>query len=459
MALVINNNNAVFDGSIFLKFDSIPREDDLLETISDCCMKYHDESGGQRPNIALALLRQQIKLGSKHDSDVATALREFAKTFNQSEIEELFSLARPAFDEMRYKIMLYSDDYRCFIEFFDQELIKDKSRYETFLIEFVPDIWNEDNWFILVRELIRIKSKKTENIISETIPDVERFRGRLMEDYFRTSFYHEVFSVCSEHNFKKALSILYKELGSYYFYADSYYLESLPHSKNDSMYWGDDYVKDFEEGYIQEFKTYDWSNGEAYKYSINLNKEWFSQGKEIQEIIRIIEKHNSKIKDQHYEEFLRFDELSESVNGFNSPLESFNQHLFSNEGFINMSQDYQVQFIKNLGEFLEQLIAKDEEIPITMAYEILSKEYLESIHPMIYRSIGDHNKDPIALMKRIALAVFLGEDFRSYSKLLIGLIDRLNAKEKAYFKEMFLTQGSGIRNDLIKGAYYLDSPD
>ena len=94
-----------------------------------------------------------------------------------------------------------------------------------------------------------------------------------------------------------------------------------------------------------------------------------------------------------------------------------------------------------------------------MAYEILSKEYLESIHPMIYRSIGDHNKDPIALMKRIALAVFLGEDFRSYSKLLIGLIDRLNAKEKAYFKEMFLTQGSGIRNDSIKGAYYLDSPD
>ena len=140
MALVINNNNAAFDGSIFLKFDSIPREDDLLETISDCCMKYHDESGGQRPNIALALLRQQIKLGSKHDSDVATALREFAKTFNQSEIEELFSLARPAFDEMRYKILLYSDDYRCFIEFFDQEfpmLVPYlQSKYPHQLVEF-----------------------------------------------------------------------------------------------------------------------------------------------------------------------------------------------------------------------------------------------------------------------------------------------------------------------------------
>ena len=60
MVLVINNNTAAFDGSIFLKFASITRENDLREMIKDCCSKYHKESGGLRPNIALALLRQQI---------------------------------------------------------------------------------------------------------------------------------------------------------------------------------------------------------------------------------------------------------------------------------------------------------------------------------------------------------------------------------------------------------------
>ena len=157
MALVIKNNITAFDSRIFLKFDSIPRENDLREIIQDCCSKHHDESGDQRPNIALALLRQQIKLRVKNNSDVANALREFVKTFNQSEIKGLFSLARPAFDEMSYEILRYYEDFESFIDFFDSSLIKDDAKLEAFLLDLLPDIWGEDNWFELIRRLISIK--------------------------------------------------------------------------------------------------------------------------------------------------------------------------------------------------------------------------------------------------------------------------------------------------------------
>ena len=109
--------------------------------------------------------------------------------------------------------------------------------------------------------------------------------------------------------------------------------------------------------------------------------------------------------------------------------------------------------------YIEGLIADDVEIPLDMAYEILSKEYLKGLHPMIYGTIGDHNKDPIALMKRIVLAIYLGEEYKDYSKLLIGQINQLGAKEKGYFKEMFLTQGAGIRSTGVMNRFYLDSVD
>ena len=275
MVLVINNNTAAFDGSIFLKFDSIPRENDLREMIKDCCSKYHEESGGLRPNIALALLRQQIKLRSKHDSDVAAALREFIKTFNQYEIEKLFSLARPAFDEMQYEILKYSEDFESFIGFFDSSLIKDDAKLEAFLLDLVTDIWGEHNWFELIRRLISIKSKKVEEIVADTIKDVERFRGSLAEDYFKICFYENAFDLCKKHDFKDAMRTLFYELGSFYFYADDYYLEGLPDSKDDPMFWHGSYAKDFEAGYFSEFKEA-FSKGKEYEYSINFNKAWFS---------------------------------------------------------------------------------------------------------------------------------------------------------------------------------------
>ena len=454
MVLVINNNTAAFDGSIFLKFDSIPRENDLREMIKDCCSKYHEESGGLRPNIALALLRQQIKLGSKHDSDVAAALREFIKTFNQYEIEKLFSLARPAFDEMRYEILKYYEDFESFIGFFDSSLIKDDAKLEAFLLDLVTDIWGEDNWFELIRRLISIKSKKVEEIVADTIKDVERFRGNLAEDYFITSFYKNAFVLCKKHDFKDAMSILFYELGSYYFYSDGYYLEYLPNSKDDPMFWHGSYAEDFEAGYFAEFKEA-FSKDKENKYSINCNKAWFSGNSKTQEMIEIIEKHNSKIKDEHYESFLDFGRVHNILEGHNH----FDQHLFSDEGFSSMSKDYQVQFIESIQEYIEGLIADDVEIPLDIAYEILSKEYLKDLHPMIYETIGNHNKDPIALMKRIVLAIYLGQDYKDYSKLLIAQVNQLDAKEKGYFKKMFLTEGAGIRIRYIMNQNYLDSVD
>ncbi len=456
MALVIKNNITAFDSSIFLKFDSIPRENDLREMIKDCCSKHHDESGGQRPNIALALLRQQIKLRVKNNSDVANALREFVITFSQSEIEGLFSLARPAFDEMQYEILRYYEDFKSFIDFFDPSLIKDKSKLEAFLIDLLTDIWGEANWFELIRHLISIKSKKTEEIVANTIKDVERFRGNLAEDYFRINFYEDVFHLCKKHDYKDAMAVLFNELGSYYFYANGIYTESLPNSKDDPMFWHGSYAKDFEAGYFSEFKEA-FSKDKKYEYSINFNKAWFSGNTKTQEMIETIEKHNSKIKDEHYEGFLEFGRLHNiSENDF---VNHFYHHLFSNEGFSRMSQDYQVQFLESIQEFIESLIADDVEIPLDMAYEILSKEYLKGLHPMIYGTIGDHNKDPIALMKRIVLAIYLGEEYKDYSKLLIGQINQLGAKEKGYFKEMFMTQGAGIRATGVMNRYYLDSVD
>ena len=460
MALVINNNSTAFNSRIFLKFDSIPRENDLREMIQDCCSKHHDESGDQRPNIALALLRQQIKLRVKNNSDVANALREFVKTFNQSEIKGLFSLARPAFDEMG-QILRYYEDFESFIDFFDSSLIKDDAKLEAFLLDLLPDIWGEDNWFELIRRLISIKSKKTEEIVTDTIKDVERFRGSLAEDYFKTRFYTDVFDLCNEHDYKDAMAVLFTELGSYYFYSDGYYLESLPTSMGDFMFWHGEYAQAFEAGYFGVFVG-SFSKGKEYKYSINLNKSWFSKDPKIQDMINSIEEHNSKINARHYESFLNFDRLlpeSEDDSSSFLDLDSFNYHLFSNEGFTVMSQDYQAQFKKNIEEFLERLITDDQEIPLDMAYEILSKEYLKSLHPMIYGSIGDHKKDPIALMKRIVLKIYLGKDCKSYSKLLIDQINQLDAKEKAYFKEMFLTQGSGIRAQWIMNQNYLDSSE
>ena len=96
-------------------------------------------------------------------------------------------------------------------------------------------------------------------------------------------------------------------------------------------------------------------------------------------MINSIEEHNSKINARHYESFLNFDRLlpeSEDDSSSFLDLDSFNYHLFSNEGFTSMSQDYQAQFKKNIEEFLECLITNDQEIPLDMAYEILSKEYL-----------------------------------------------------------------------------------
>ena len=466
MALVINNNVATFDSRVFLKYDSIPREEELRDMIQDCCSKHHNESDGHRPNIALALLRQQIKLLVKTDSDAANALREFVKTFNQSEIEELFSLARPAFDEMRYEILRYVEDFESFIDFFDPSLIKDKSKLEDFLIDLLTDIWGEANWFELIRHLISIKSKKTEEIVADTIKDIERFRGNLAEDYFRISFYEDAFDLCKKQNFKDAMAVLFNELGSYYFYADGFYTESLPNSKDDPMFWHGDYAQHFEAGYLKAFEDKGnlISSGIKYEYPINFNKSWFSEDPKIQEMIKSIEKHNSKIKEQHYESYLTFDrfsvkEYSDNENHLANVLHSFEANLFSNKDFRSMSQDYQAQFIKNAGDCLKELITNDVEIPIQTAYEILSKEYLRSLHSMIYGSIGDHNKDPIALMKRIVLAVYLGEDCTVYSKLLIGQIDQLNIKEKAYFKEMFLTQRSGIRSEQIIHSHYVGTSD
>ena len=454
MVLVINNNTAAFDGSIFLKFDSIPRENDLREMIKDCCSKYHEESGGLRPNIALALLRQQIKLRSKHDSDVAAALREFIKTFNQYEIEKLFSLARPAFDEMQYEILKYSEDFESFIGFFDSSLIKDDAKLEAFLLDLVTDIWGEGNWFELIRRLISIKSKKAEEIVADTIKDVERFRGNLAEDYFKIRFYENAFDLCKKHDFKDAMAVLFNKLGSFYFYADDYYLEDLPDSKDDPMFWHGSYAKDFEAGYFSEFKEA-FSKGKEYKYYINFNKAWFSGNSKTQEMIEKIEKHNSKIKDENYQGFLDFSRVQNILEGHNH----FDQHLFSDEGFSSMSKDYQVQFIKSIQEYIEGLIADDVEIPLDIAYEILSKEYLKDLHPMIYETIGNHNKDPIALMKRIVLAIYLGQDYKDYSKLLIAQVNQLDAKEKGYFKKMFLTEGDGIRKSYIMNQNYLDSVD
>jgi len=261
MALVINKH-AEFDSNVFIKFDSISRKDDLKLSIQDCCLNNLSESAGYRPMMALAYLRQQLKLGAGSDSDIANELRIFVKTFSQSETEKLFSYARDAFDEMQYKFISSSEDYECFIKFFDEGLINDNPKYEAFLIDLEPDVWPADNWFDLIGSLISIQSEKTEELVAHTIEDVERFRGNLAEDYFKIDFYENAFDLCKEHKYKNAMATLFRELGSFYFYGDVYYLtgddeavfEDLGNADEQPILWDEDYRTDFEAGYLKEYE-------------------------------------------------------------------------------------------------------------------------------------------------------------------------------------------------------------
>ena len=140
-----------------------------------------------------------------------------------------------------------------------------------------------------------------EEIVADTIKDVERFRGSLAEDYFKICFYENAFDLCKKHDFKDAMRTLFYELGSFYFYTNDFYLEDLPDSKDDPMFWHGSYAEDFEAGYFAEFKEA-FSKDKENKYFINCNKAWFSGNPFIaaknQKMIETIEKHNSKIADR-----------------------------------------------------------------------------------------------------------------------------------------------------------------
>jgi len=168
-------------------------------------------------------------------------------------------------------------------------------------------------------------------------------------------------------------------------------------------------------------------------------------------MLKKIEEHNLGIKDAYYESFLSFDQLLPEPR-----LTEFGNQLFSNKGFSTMSQNYQAQFRKNLEEYLKELMLKDIDLPLEMAYSILSKTYLSSLHSMIYDWVGDHKTNRIALMKKIVLAIFLGEDYKDFSRLLNGQINQLERDEKKYFKEVFLTERSGIRDESILSGYCID---
>ena len=92
-------------------------------------------------------------------------------------------------------------------------------------------------------------------------------------------------------------------------------------------------------------------------------------------------------------------------------------------------------------------------------FEILSKTYLKDAHSEIYKSLELLNSPLIALMEKIVLAVYLGKDYKDDSKLLFDQISSFNKAEKNYFKHLFLTEGSGIRDPNIISCSERDKED
>ena len=434
MELTLNSNDQIdFKDTIFKKFDAIPEEDALKEIIKDYRLKYPQESGNVRPTAALACLRQQIKMKLGSDSDIAKELNNFTKTFNQNEIEQLYSVAPDFFDDLRYEILKYYEDFERFLNFFDGSLIKDKIKFEAFLLHLEPDIWGYGNWFWIIRKLISIKYEKTEELVIKTIKDVERFRGNAAEDYFKSSFYSHAFDLCNEHNFKSAKIKLFKEVGGYHFYADYYVDEGIPPC------WDKSYAPYFEEGYRDTF--YDYKNNEKdWLGYIHINKSYFSNNTENKKMFKKIDEHNSAKETKYIEDTFTYKEGSER---------NLCYQLYSNEDFYALDEMKQSTIRTLITRNLKSLEESKIRIPLNTGYAILSKTYLKDAHSGIYKSSELLNSSLIALMEKIVLAVYLGKDYKDDAKLLLDQISSFNKAEKNYFKHLFLTEGSGIRDPNI----------
>ena len=81
------------------------------------------------------------------------------------------------------------------------------------------------------------------------------------------------------------------------------------------------------------------------------------------------------------------------------------------------------------------------------------------MHSEIYKSTEQLNSPLIALMEKIVLAVYLGKDHKKDSKLLLDQISSFNKAEKKYFKDLFFTEDSGIRDPMIISFTERDKED
>jgi len=445
MELTLNTNDQIdFKDSIFKQFDAIPEEVALKEMIKNYQLKYPGESGNVRPIVALACLRQQIKLKLGSDSDIAKKLNNFTKTFHQNEIEQLYSVAPAYYEDLGYEILKYYEDFTQFLNFFDGSLIKDASKFEAFLLAVEPDIWGYGNWFWIIEKLISIKYDKAEQLVIETIGNVERFRGNAAEDYFIDSFYRHAFDLCKQHNFQSATIELFKNVGSFHLYGDYYVHEGRPSC------WDEKYAPYFAEGYRKALYDYWEDDDRDWLGYIHINKSLFSDNAENQKMFKKIDEYNLTQELKYIENDFAYDENN---------LETFGQRFYSNEDFYTLDAMRQGLIKTLITRSLKSLEENGIRIPLIMSYAVLSKTYLKDMHSEIYKSTEQLNSPLIALMEKIVLAVYLGKDHKKDSKLLLDQISSFNKAEKKYFKDLFFTEDSGIRDPMIISFTERDKED
>ena len=253
------------------------------------------------------------------------------------------------------------------------------------------------------------------------------------EDYFKSSFYSHAFDLCNEHNFKSAKIKLFKEVGGYHFYADYYVDEGIPPC------WDKSYAPYFEEGYRNAVYDY-WNNEKDFRFYIRINKSYFSNNAENKKMFKKIDEHNSAQETKHIEDSFTYKEGSEHNLGY---------QLYNNEDFYALDEMKQSTIGTLITRNLKSLKESKIRIPLNTGYAILSKTYLKDAHSGIYKSSELLNSSLIALMEKIVLAVYLGKDYKDDAKLLLDQISSFNKAEKNYFKDLFLTEGSGIRDPNI----------